>query len=62
MANVVPGSSLDHITVPYHFAKLIQLFQRSYNRKITKTHNNTGQTNKYSEQKDKIDKFDRSTD
>ncbi len=36
MANVVPGSSLDRITVPYHFAKLFLLFQRSYNRKITK--------------------------
>ncbi len=55
-ANIVPGSFLDRITVPYHFAKLYLLFQRSYNRKITKTHNNTGQTNKYSKQKDKIDR------
>ncbi len=46
-ANVVPGSSLDRITVPYHFAKWFLLFQRSYNRKITKTHNDIGQTNKY---------------
>ncbi len=43
-----PGSSLDHITVPYHFAKWSLLFQRSYNRTITKTHKDTGQTNKYS--------------
>ncbi len=43
-ANVVPGSSLDRITVTYHFAKWFP-FQRSYNRKITKTHNDTGQTN-----------------
>ncbi len=55
--NVVPGSSLDHIAWPYHFAKWCLLFQRSYNRKITKTHNDTGQTNKYSKQKDKIDRF-----
>ncbi len=56
-ANVVPGSTLDRITVPYHFAKWFLLFQRShYNRKITKTHNDTGQTNKYSKQKDKIDR------
>ncbi len=54
--NVVPGSSLDRVTVPYHFAKWFLLFQRSYNIKITKTHNDTGQTNKYSKQKDKIDK------
>ncbi len=54
--NVVPGSSLDHIAWPYHFAKWCLLFQRSYNRKITKTHNDTGQTNKYSKQKDKIDR------
>ncbi len=43
-ANVVPGSSLDRITVTYHFAKWFP-FQKSYNRKITKTHNDTGQTN-----------------
>ncbi len=55
-ANVVPGSSLDRITVPYHFAKWFLLFQRSYNRKIIKTHNDTGQTNKYSKQKDTIDR------
>ncbi len=55
-ANVVPGSSLDRITVPYHFAKWFLLFQRSYNRKITKTHNDTGQTNKYIKQKYKIDR------
>ncbi len=42
-ANVVPGSSLDRITVPYHFAKWFLLFQRSYNRKITKSNNDTGQ-------------------
>ncbi len=54
--NVVPGSSLDRITVPYHFAKWFLLFQRSYNSKITKTHIDTGQTNKYSKQKDKIDR------
>ncbi len=58
-ANVIPGSSLDRITVPYHFAKLFLLFQRSYNRKITKTHNDTGQTNKYSKQKDNIDRSHR---
>ncbi len=51
MANVVPGSSLDS----FHFAKWFLLFQRSYNRKITKTHNDTGQTNEYSNQTDKID-------
>ncbi len=34
----------------------LMLFQRSHNRKITKTHNDTGQTNKYSKQKDKIDR------
>ncbi len=55
-ANVVPGSSLDCITVPYHFAKSFLLFQRSYNRKITKTHNDTGQTNKYSKKMYKIDR------
>ncbi len=44
----------DRITWLYHFAKLFLLFQRSYNRKITKTHNDTGQTNKYSKQKHKI--------
>ncbi len=54
-ANVVPCSSLDRITVTYHFAKSFP-FQRSYNRKITKTHNDTGQTNKYSKQKDNIDR------
>ncbi len=43
--------SLDRITVSYHFAKWFLLFQRSYNRKIIKTHNDTGQTNKYSKQK-----------
>ncbi len=32
------------------------LFQRSYNRKITKTHNDTDQTNIYSKQKDTIDR------
>ncbi len=56
-ANVVPDGSLDHITVPYHFAKWFILFQRSYNRKITKTNNNTGQTNKCIKQKDTIDRF-----
>ncbi len=55
-ANVVPGSALDRSTWPYQFAKWFMLFQRSYNRKITKTHNDTGQTNKYSKQKDKIDR------
>ncbi len=55
-ANVVPGSSLDCITWPYHFAKWFLLFQWSCNRKITKTHNDTGQTNKYRKQKDKIDR------
>ncbi len=55
-ANVVPGSFLDRITVLYHFAKWFLLFQRSCNRKITKTHYDTGQTNKYSKQKDKIDR------
>ncbi len=50
------GSFLDRITWPYHFAKWFLLFQRSNNRKITKTHNDTGQTNKYSKQKDKIDR------
>ncbi len=49
MANVVPGSSLDRITVLFHFAKLFLLFQRFYNRKMTKK-------NKYSKQKDKIDR------
>ncbi len=43
MADIAPGSFLDRITVPY------------YNRKIIKTHNDTGQTNKYSKQKYKID-------
>ncbi len=38
---------------PYHFAKWFQLFQRSYNSKISKAHNDTGQTNKYSKQYDK---------
>ncbi len=56
MAKVVPGSSLDRITWLYHFTKWFLLFQRSYNRKITKTYNNTGQTNKYSKQKNKIDR------
>ncbi len=45
----------------YSFVSLRQiflLFQRSYNRKITKTHNNTGQTNTYSKLKDKIDRSD----
>ncbi len=55
-ANVVPGSFRDRITILYHFAKWFLLFQRSYNRKITKTHNDIGQTNKYSKQKDKIDR------
>ncbi len=55
-ANVVPGSFLDHITVLYHFAKWFLLFQSSYNRKITKTHNDTGQTNKYIKQKAKINR------
>ncbi len=54
-ANIVPGSSLDRIRVPYH-AKLFLLFQKSYNRQIIKTHNDTGQTNKYSKQKYKIDR------
>ncbi len=56
MATVVPGSSLDRITWLYHFTKWFLLFQMSYSRKITKTHNNTGQTNKYSKQKNKIDR------
>ncbi len=55
-ANVDPGSSLNRITWPYHFTKWFLLFQRSYNTKITKTHKDTGQTNKYSKQKDKIDR------
>jgi len=55
-ANVVPGRSLDRIKWPYLFAKWFLLFKRSYNRKITKTHNDTDQTNKYSKQKDKIDR------
>ncbi len=55
-ANVVPGSFLDRITVLYHFAKWFLLFQSSYNRKITKTHNDTSQTNKYIKQKDKINR------
>ncbi len=39
--NVVPGCFLDRITWPYHFAKWFLLFQKSYNRKIIKTHNET---------------------
>ncbi len=54
-ANVVPGSSWPHC-MAYQFAKWFELFQRSYNSKITKTHNETGQTNKYSKQKDKNDR------
>ncbi len=56
MVNVVPGSSLARFTVPYHSAKWFLLFQRCYNRKITKTNNETGQISKYSKQKDKIDR------
>ncbi len=52
-ANVVPGSFLDRITVPYHFAKWFVI------SKVLKQKNyqnpDTGQTNKYSKQKDKID-------
>ncbi len=43
--NVVPGSSLVRIIVPYHFGKLFMLFQRSYNRKITKPTITLAQTN-----------------
>ncbi len=52
-------SSRHRITCPYHFAKWFALFQRSLqpkNSKRTKTHNDTGQTNKYSKQKDKNDR------
>ncbi len=49
-------SSRHRITCPYHFAKWFALFQRSYNSKITITHNDTGQTNKYSKQNDKNDR------
>ncbi len=49
-------SSRHRITWPYHSAKWFLLLQRSYNKKITKTHNDTSQTNKYSKQKDKIDR------
>ncbi len=35
-------------TWPFHFSKWFLLFQRSYNSKITKTHKDTGLTNKYS--------------
>ncbi len=55
VTHVVPGSFLDRITDPFQFAKWFLIFQRSYNRKIIKTHNDIGQTNKYSKQKYKID-------
>ncbi len=47
--------------VLYHFAKWFLLFQRSYNRKITKTHNDTDQTNKYGNNKT-VSKRIKSTD
>ncbi len=53
--NVVPGRSWPHY-MTISLRQMILLFQRSYNRKITKTHNDTGQKNKYSKQKDKIDR------
>ncbi len=49
-------SSRHRITWPYHFSRWFLLLQRSYNRKITKLHYDTGQTNKYSKLKDKIDR------
>ncbi len=51
-------SSRQCITCPYYFAKWFALFQRSLlpKTKRTKTNNDTGQTNKYSKQKDKNDR------
>ncbi len=49
-------SSRHRITCPYYFAKWFELFQRSLQPKTAKEpkpHNDTGQTNKYSKQKDK---------
>ncbi len=42
------GERSDRITCNYHFAEWFQLFQRyfAYNSRITKIHNDTGQTNK----------------
>ncbi len=52
MANVVPGTALHvHITSPNN----LSYFKGPY-RKRTKIHNDTGQTNKYSKQKDKNDR------
>ncbi len=52
------GERSDRITCKYHFAEWFQLFQRSfaYNSRITKIHNDTGQTNKCGKQKDKNDR------
>ncbi len=50
MVNVFPGTALHvQITNDLHFFK----GPYSLNSKRTKTHNNTGQTNKYSKEKDK---------
>ncbi len=44
-------SSSRQLSWPHYIT--ISLRQMIYNRKITKTHNDTGQTNKYSKQKEK---------
>ncbi len=48
-------SSRHRITWTYHFTKwfVISKVLTAYNSKRAKTHNDTGQTNKYSKQKDK---------
>ncbi len=56
MANVVPGSSLDRTTVPYHFAKLFQLFQKFLQQQYNQNQQDTGQIHKYSKQWDKNDR------
>ncbi len=53
-------SSRHRITCPHHFAKWFELFQRYLQQpkkqQKNQTHNDTGQTNKYSKQKDKNDR------
>ncbi len=52
--NPIDESSSRQLSWPHY--SYVSLRQMIYNRKITKTHNDTGQTNKYSKQKDKINR------
>jgi len=49
-------AALDPITVPYHFAKLFQLFQTVLQQQYNQNQQDTSQIHKYSKQWDKNDR------